>query len=117
MRLIALGRRPNGQSLGPINFLVETDLPSTLNCQVSPIVHTSSDAVGSTARLAPKLGLSILMWLNPLPAETVIGAIVGAVLSTIMAFYKYFEVNSWIDSRYAIQLTFLILVFGVCLHF
>jgi hypothetical protein len=57
------------------------------------------------------------MWLNPLPAETVIGAIVGAVLSTILAQYGYFGVESWIEARFALYFTFLILAFGISLHF
>ena len=57
------------------------------------------------------------MWLNPLPSEAVIGAIVGAVLSTVMAYYKYLEVNVWTDVRYALYFVVVILCYGVCLHF
>ncbi len=57
------------------------------------------------------------MWLNPLPAETVIGAIVGAVLSTILSKYSYFDIAVWTDARFALYFTFLILAFGICIHF
>jgi hypothetical protein len=57
------------------------------------------------------------MWLNPLPAEKVIGAIVGAVLSAILAKYGYFDIHVWYEARYAIYFTFLILAFGISIHF
>ena len=41
----------------------------------------------------------------------------GAVLSTILAQYGYFAVESWIDARFALYFTFLILAFGISIHF
>jgi hypothetical protein len=57
------------------------------------------------------------MWLNPLPAETVIGAIIGAVLGTIIAQSPYFEISEWMQARYPLLFTFLILSYGVSIHF
>lgn len=57
------------------------------------------------------------MWYNPIPAETVIGAIVGAVLSTILAQNEYFKIQNWMDTRYGLMFTVLIISFGVCAHF
>ena len=57
------------------------------------------------------------MWLNPIPAETVLGAIIGAVLSTIMAQLAYFNVASVSDILFPLVFSFLILLFGVSAHF
>lgn len=57
------------------------------------------------------------MWMNPLPAETVMGAIVGAVLSTILAQYSYFTISVWTESRGAVLFVALILIYGVSAHF
>jgi hypothetical protein len=57
------------------------------------------------------------MWLNPLPAETVLAAIIGAVLGTVLGKYGYFDISNWLDSRYALEFTFLIVSFGVACHF
>jgi H+/Cl- antiporter ClcA len=56
-------------------------------------------------------------WLNPLPAETVIGAIVGAVLGSILERNDYLDLPNWLHSFFALQLIFLILAFGICAHF
>ena len=57
------------------------------------------------------------MWLNPVPAETVMGAIIGAVLSSIMASLNYFNLATWLDVLFPLSFTFLILLFGVSSHF
>lgn len=57
------------------------------------------------------------MWLNPLPAETVLGAIVGAVLSTILAHNGVFQVDSLAKLRPAILFVFAVVSYGVCIHF
>lgn len=56
-------------------------------------------------------------WLNPLPAETVLGAIIGAVLGSILERNDYLNITSWLNSGSALLLILLILAFGVLLHF
>ena len=56
-------------------------------------------------------------WLNPLPAETVIGAIVGAVLGSILERNDYLTIPTWLQSFFALQYIGLIVAFGVCAHF
>lgn len=56
-------------------------------------------------------------WLNPLPAETVIGAVAGAILGSILERDNYLNLPNWLHSFFALQFIFLILAFGVCTHF
>jgi hypothetical protein len=56
-------------------------------------------------------------WLNPIPAETVIGAIVGAVLGSILERDDYLTIPTWMQSFFALQFIFLIVAFGICAHF
>lgn len=56
-------------------------------------------------------------WLNPLPAETVIGAIVGAVLSTILAYNDVFNVTVGNELKDACLFIGQIITFGVIIHF
>jgi hypothetical protein len=56
-------------------------------------------------------------WLNPLPAETVIGAFAGAILGSILERNDYLDLSNWMHSFYVLQFIFLILAFGICAHF
>ncbi len=60
---------------------------------------------------------SSAMWLNPLPAETMIGAIFGAILATIMEQYGYFHLTSLFDIRFPLEFAGAILIFGLTAHF
>jgi hypothetical protein len=57
------------------------------------------------------------MWLNPLPAESSIGATAGAVLGTILATHPYFSVSNWLEVYLALAYTVLIILFGISAHF
>ena len=56
-------------------------------------------------------------WLNSLPAETVIGAIIGAVLGSLLERDDYLNISDWLHSLFALQLVYLILAFGILAHF
>lgn len=56
-------------------------------------------------------------WTDTLPAETAIAAVVGAVLSTVLAQNNVFSIEHWYDSWPAIYLISLVLGFGVMIHF
>jgi hypothetical protein len=56
-------------------------------------------------------------WLNPLPAETVIGAIVGAILGSLLERNDYLNISDWLHSFFVLQFVFLILLFGLGSHF
>lgn len=56
-------------------------------------------------------------WLNPLPGETVIGAVIGAVLGSLLERNDYLNISTWLNSFFALQLIFLILAFALLAHF
>jgi len=56
-------------------------------------------------------------WHNPLPAETVIGALAGAILGSLLERNDYFDISIWLDSFAVLQLICLILIFGISAHF
>jgi hypothetical protein len=56
-------------------------------------------------------------WLNPLPAETMIGALVGAMVGSILERNDYFTISNWLESFVVLTLVLLVLLFGVFAHF
>jgi peptidoglycan/LPS O-acetylase OafA/YrhL len=56
-------------------------------------------------------------WFNPIPAETTLGALAGAVLGSILERHDYLSIPTWVQSFFVIQFVLLIFAFGVAAHF
>lgn len=56
-------------------------------------------------------------WLNPLSSEAVLGAVVGAVISTTLAYSEIFKVSDLYGLFYAVGFIFLVITFAIGIHF
>ena len=83
---------------------------------ISPIVSAASQLCWSTVLLAPIAAFTDRFWQLPLPAPSVMGAVVGvAVFSTALAYIVFFRISASAGPQNAMLVTLLIPVTAMLL--